>query len=187
MKSRKILIIDADVMQMASDIASYPANMKCVRFLENVREICHRIFISEKLRVQYDNHKTRFSSKWQVEMISKRKNLNEDNKPIIDIDELRKELLSLEIFTEEEKDKIEKDILLLGCALSTDKIIISNDDNILRKLVRACKESNYIASKIGKIHWINPTQESESSLKKWLKLGAKPDDSKMLINIKLYN
>jgi hypothetical protein len=78
--------------------------------------------------------------------------------------------------TDNQREEMTKDILLLEAAIATDQRIVSLDENTARKyFTDAAKE----IVKLRQLVWVNPSKEKENPIE-WLQNGASTDPERML-------
>ena len=144
----KRLVIDACVARSAGE-REHPTSEACRTYLKEILAICHKIVMTQEIRAEWEKHQSRFSKKWLVQMIAKKKfvpiqvNLETD---LWDQAEL--------IESEKHRAAILKDLHLIEAAIATDKIIISTDDRFYQLV------DNFLqAPKIKELIWKNPCKD----------------------------
>jgi hypothetical protein len=88
------------------------------------------------------------------------------------------EILS-ENLTEKKRLEVKKDIHLIEAALSTDKIVVSLDDNTARRFFTLAAQGVEELSELKAIAWVNPDKPEETPIA-WLKGGANPEPERLL-------
>jgi hypothetical protein len=135
------LVVDASVMRAAGETV-HPTSSSCRNTLKAVIEICHHVLISEPIEAEWDKHESRFSRKWKIAMMNKRKvgRTSSSLAPII-----------LKKAKETDRKIIEKDRHLLDAAYAHGRIIITLDNKIQKALQRTGNEKM-----LQEIRWLNP-------------------------------
>ncbi|NQS98033.1 MAG: hypothetical protein HQ591_06235 [candidate division Zixibacteria bacterium] len=182
MIEKRRIVVDADVLMMASDMSPAINCVNCVRFLRKILDICHMIVAGGKISQEYLDHNTVYSRIWLSDMASQEKVKNYAFST--SLENMSNEIKSLDIFSPEEIPNIEKDLHLIQAALSTDGIVVSVDGKARRKFAIVSRSEFTLAAEIGDIVWINPTNEGEN-LMQWLESGAPKDNARMLKNYPL--
>jgi len=59
----KRLVIDTSIMQSAGNAAD-PTSENCREFLIRVREICHRLVLTDDIMNEWKRHRSNFSREW---------------------------------------------------------------------------------------------------------------------------
>jgi len=120
--------------------------------------------MTPEIAEEWDKHQNKFALSWRTNM-KRHGKLSEPR--YTQKDELRE---NIEKFakTEQEREKMLKDVHLLEAALATDKIVISLDDEARRLYSKISAD----VDEIREITWRNPTDKDIIS---WLKRGATPD------------
>jgi len=150
------LVIDTDIIQSAGG-RSEKRSKACSQALETVYDVCHSIVLSKELMGEYTRHRTRWSSKWLHKIFGAKKY----EKVSIEDHPLRQQILRIP------NQAIQKDVSLVLCAVSTDSIVLSCDENARRSFAEASMQ----IPDIGRIHWANP-ERPEEDVCEWLKTGA---------------
>lgn len=172
-KISKRLVIDASVARSCGPPdATYPTSVNCRDFLQAVLTICHRIVMTPDIREEWDKHQSRFAKAWLRSMVA-RKKLEVCN---ISFDESLWNHIEATAQTDKNREAMVKDLRLLEAAISTDKIVISLDENTARKLFR---KAALTVDSLKSVVWVNPDKAEETPLE-WLKDGAPPDPERML-------
>lgn len=189
-KNSKLLVIDASVLKASGDEnATYPTSKHCHQFLQNVLEICHRAVLTRDLETEWNNHKSRFGQAWRGKM--ERRGKLVCIKSLEDAD-LRTKIYMTDIFlanymaeilaeklTEKNRLEVKKDIHLIEAALTTDKIVISLDDNTARRFFTLAAQGVEELKELKAIAWVNPNKPDERPIE-WLKNGANAEPERML-------
>jgi hypothetical protein len=167
MKTKR-LVIDSDVAQSAGTKED-PISQSCREVLEAVRDICHKVVLTEDIFAEWKRHRSNFTATWLRSMRARRKQIVLKDVTNADL-RARIDALSLD---EQTLDIMKKDVHLVEAALETDHIIISRDETA-RELFREASEG---IGALKRIVWINPTHEDEH-VKDWLGKGAKLERSR---------
>jgi hypothetical protein len=137
------LVVDASVMRAAGG-TDHPTSSSCRNTLKAIIEICHHVLISKPIEAEWDKHASRFSRKWKITMMNKRK-----------VDKVSSSLAPIILKKAIETDRviIRKDRHLLDTAYAHDRIIITTDNKIQEALQRTGNEKM-----LQEIRWLNPCQ-----------------------------
>jgi hypothetical protein len=146
------LVIDASV-GAAAGRTDFPTSRRSRAFLAEVLKISHQVVMTRELAREWDDHETRFSARWRVDMRSRRKVIDLEN---VENEEVRRQVRS--------SPAVLKDLHLVEAALATDHIVVSLDERAHRDLaVEATKD----------VVWVNAAQKGGHAIY-WLRNGA-PD------------
>jgi len=163
-RNTKSIVIDACIAHSAGGRNS-PVSYECSEFLRRIFKICHTFAISDKLKEEWEKHRTPYALRWYNSMHSKDK--------IEEIGDIKNNVLRDKIInsglTNDELKTVLKDIHILEAALETDKIVISTDDRV-RNLLKGISAS---IIELRDIIWVNPKHDLNFLLY-WLKKGANP-------------
>lgn len=192
----KRLVIDASIARSAGGPLSFTASLhplpddpdpgqyrsrQCRRILLAVLQICHRLVLTEDLREEWEEHRSRFSRRWLTRMVAKDK----VKTPAVTTDHELQQAINdfargvsddFEVITSY-RQAMQKDRLLLEAALASDELILSLNEKDRRRFAEACDEIQSIQT----IVWSNPAGEDENSLD-WIKQGASPEPHLRLKN-----
>ena len=172
-RNSKQLVVDADVAQASgSENATASRAIHCRDFLINIRSICHRVVMTERINSEWKNHHSRFARRWLVSMKARRKIVKIDPSK----DTTLREIIKNTTHDENKIDVLLKDIHLLEAAMKTDNIIISLDETV-RKLFANVAQS---VGEIRDIIWVNPERTEEEIPIKWLEDGSPPESYRKL-------
>ena len=186
-KQSKSLVVDASVARAAGDPPNNPCSEICRDCLVQIRDSKHNICMTPEIQREWDDHASRFSRRWQANMIARKQWLYQD---LSTDDSLRKiiehsvskfytDLADEAIFNI--KNKIFKDCCLIEAALASDKTVLSLDDKTARKYFsQAAKQVNEIKG----IVWVNPNKPKENAIN-WLSLGTPAESLRFLENYQL--
>ncbi len=171
MRSKRIVIDTSIASASGPPNSKKPISSHCRDFLIAVIEICHKVVFTTGILNEWDEHQSRFAKSWLVKMKSRNK--------LIKLEETSIKKLSRKsrryIASSDCSEAIEKDILLIEAARSSDMIIASGDDNMRRIL----KENKEKIPELSRIIWINPCIDEENVIQ-WLKDGAKIERERYL-------
>lgn len=171
-KTSKVIVIDTDIARAAGgEGASHPVPKNCRDFLLTFLNSQHYIASSPMLKEEWQKHASNFTRKWLATMVAKRRFKYIVYEPTT---ALEQRIIS-NLATESIAKAVSKDFHLLEAALSSDKIIVSKDENMRHIL---CNCSQFV-SELRDIVWVNPTNESETP-QTWLENGAPADKDRLL-------
>ncbi len=174
-KESKTLIIDASVARAAGTMAigqySPETKKKCRAFLDNVYEICHKIGWNEAIKNEWKKHETESSLLWlanmqgrgKLKVITSRKNMA-----------FRKKVAMANLGNQVQ-GAVEKDIILIEAAWSSDKTIVSLDDKAKNHFASFCAQEKELSD----ICWVNPSNIKEKPIE-WLENGALKEKERLL-------
>lgn len=152
-KSSRVLVIDACVARAAGE-TEHPVSSACRACLVAVKDICHRVALSEELRQEWNEHQSRFTRKWQVSMATRHKPLQ-----IVKTAELQLDYSGL---SPSERQAVAKDQHLLEAALAADRVIVTIDDALRDALGRMPKKLRRLKT----ICWIHPVDDGVGALER---------------------
>lgn len=146
-------MIDASVLRAsgATD-ATHPTATQCRDFLIAVLEICHRVILSDTLRVEWKNHASKFAHTWWTSMEARRKVRRVDD----DINEEIRRSLQKAKLTDKQRVAVEKDLHLIEDALRGDAIVVGTDVRLTEYVAKASQQ----VRKLKSIRFIDPRQRS---------------------------
>jgi hypothetical protein len=164
-KDSKLLVIDTNVMRASGMPDAINDRAKMSRdILSTVREICHRIVLTDKIKDEWRKHGSRFFRQWLVSMYAKRKVVRvQDPSEKWWCDQLEKCTTKTPVL-----EAMKKDLCLVITALESDNIIISFDETARKQFIDAAKKIR----KLKEIVWINPEIFQETI--DWLEQGCQP-------------
>lgn len=150
-KVSRLLVVDASVMRAAGK-TKHPVSSACRKALNAILEICHRVLVSLPIETEWDKHASRFSRKWKIAMMNKRKTYRDrsSSAPIL-----------LKGVPGTDRTIIVKDRHLLDAAYAHDRVIITTDDKVQKALQRTGNEKM-----LREIRWLNPCQDGIDCLYK---------------------
>lgn len=150
-KTSRLLVIDASVVRSAGE-TEHPVSSACRECLLAIRSICHRVALTEEMRVEWDRHMSRFARKWQRSMAARRK-----PRQIVNPAEIR---LDIEGLSVTDQWAVQKDRCLLEAAFSADRVIVTRDDAFRQALARIPQKERWLET----ITWINPVSDGVAAL-----------------------
>jgi len=167
----KRLVIDASVAQSCGGPDSvHPTAARCRDFLLAVLQVCHRVVMPKALRDQWRDHRSWYSSTWLTSMFARKKVQLECEDPPNSLEApLRGAGLNDEQLTHALGDRH-----LVEAALSSDRIVVSRDNNARA----AFRQAAGSVAEIRNITWVNPEEESDP--RKWLEAGGPADSHRLL-------
>ena len=183
-KQSKSLVVDASVARAAGDPPNNPRSEICRDCLVQIRDSKHNICMTPEIQKEWDDHASRFSRKWQANMIAKKQWLYQDLSANGSLRKIIEE--SVLIFYDDLEDvaifniknAIFKDCCLIEAALANDKTVVSLDDKTARiYFSQAAKQ----IKEIQEIVWVNPAKNEENVIE-WLINGATAETQRFLVN-----
>ncbi len=174
-KESKTLIIDASVARAAGTLPIGPdtpeTKKRCRDFLKNVYEICHKIGWTEAIKNEWKKHETESSLLWltnmqdrgKLKVITSRKN------------KAFRKKVAMANLGKQVQVAVEKDIILIEAAWSSDKTIVSLDDKAKNNFASFCAQEKELLD----ICWVNPSDETEKPIE-WLENGALKEKERLL-------
>lgn len=163
------VIIDADIMHSASGRENDLA-IRCREILDEVLNSEHELVRTPSMKVEWDNHATRYSLNWLRLMQSRRR--------LLDIEEVETGLAgavtNLTILPAEKQIML-KDCHLLEAALASGERIISKDEAAYFHFYHA----SGTISQLRKIMWASPMRPKDTCAE-WLAAGAKPETKRKI-------
>lgn len=155
------LVVDASVAR-ASGASENLYSINCRKILDNICDICHSVIISGKIKEEWDNHRSPFSTWWLGKMIAL-----EDK--VVQWEELIDKLLRKKVESNVGNaiNVVLKDIHLVEAAFYHDMVIISLDNRTRKHLCKVVKKIPDLKS----IIWINPDRDNIDQVIEWLKNG----------------
>ena len=171
-KTSRRLVVDASVVRAAGgEEATHPTSKDCRDFLKAVLDICHRIVITPDIEEEWKKHLSNYSRTWLTTMTSRKKVVK-----LGDVwNQKLREMVEEQAESKRERTEMLKDSLLVEAALTTDKAIVSCDDNARRFFNRLAG----IMNELKRVVWVNPSREDEYVIE-WLEKGAKFEKSRSL-------
>lgn len=152
-KFSRLLVIDASVARSAGE-TEHPVSCSCRNALLSIREICHRVIMTQPIQDEWDHHRSRFTQKWFRSMVA-RKKIQRSLGTRIDITDRILGGLSVN-----EQENLRKDLCLIEAACGGDGIIVTRDDTIIA-IWQKCQERFGLPKAI---RWINPVTDDRQIL-----------------------
>lgn len=150
-KMSRLLVIDASVAR-ASGEKAHPVSLSCLKYLKAVLEICHKVAFCGAISDEWKRHSSDFAKKWRATMTAKKKVVNHIQPTSAG--------LNLEEFQPRHRQAIEKDLVLIETALSTDKVIVTLDA-ALKKALGSSPEGKRL---LNRIIWHHPVEDGTGKL-----------------------
>jgi hypothetical protein len=146
-KHSRLLVVDASVACSAGE-TEHPVSSCCRNALLSIRDICHRVIMTEPIRSEWDRHKSRFTRKWFMSMVAKK--IQRSMGMRVDLAER-----ALTGLSATEQESLEKDLCLIEAACDGDGIVVTRDDEVV-KIWQKCQGQFHLAKPIT---WINPVTD----------------------------
>ena len=154
-KTGRLVIIDACVAQRSR---------VCRALFEAVKDICHRMAMTEPLRDEWIRHETQDTARWRSWM--RRKDKLQPVCPARDEDLC--EAVEDTGLSRKQREAMRKDMHLVEAALECGGPVISVDDRARRLFATAAET----VPALRPIVWVNPERMGEAALRAWLEQGA---------------
>lgn len=140
-----LLVVDANILHSAG--YSEGESRKTREMLEEIRNVCHRVLLSEEARSEWDRHTSWFSQTWRTSMTSRGKI------KLVTLQLARHEAALDNCGLESEQlSKRKEDLHLVVAALEHgDSIVISND----RRAANGFRDLSRILEEYGAVSWWN--------------------------------
>lgn len=167
------IVVDASVARAAGGpAADDPISILCRDALMAMRDVAHRVVMSQPIRAEWNRHRSRFAFTWLTEMQSRRRVL-QLNDPVNN--ELHAQIK--QAVAPNAVARVMKDVPLVEAALASDRRILSLNENERKHFQAAARHSNPAARIVSleDILWVNPGLEEEKA-PHWL-LADAPDES----------
>jgi hypothetical protein len=168
-KSKKILVIDTDILRSAG-IGDNPDASLCFKCLQFTLSISHRVAVSTELLEEWEKHESHLAHEWRTDMKIRDKLLSAK----IPIDNLQEIIYQLDQFTSTQHEAMKKDLHLIRIALLADKIIISKDSAARKLFNQAAAHIDELRA----ITWVDLLKDKTAI--EWLKRGAPPEKKRRL-------
>jgi hypothetical protein len=151
----RLLVVDASVAQSAGETEN-PVSSCCRNALVSIRDICHRVIMTEAIQEEWHHHTSGFARKWLVSMYAKKKVHKCDAAQLSHVEETCNGLSATE------QDGLRKDLCLLEAACAGDGIIVTRDD-VIQEIWHKCSDQLAVPKPI---HWINPVTDGVEALQR---------------------
>lgn len=168
------LVVDACVARSCGDqtATKFPAP-ECRDFLLSMQNHKHKVVMTKDIRAEWSKHQSRFATQWLSQMVGK-KLLHAIT--ISEIDQEIWKLIEEMAKTDNQREAMVKDILLLEAALATEQRIVSLDENTARKYFTEAAQQ---IKQLRQLVWVNPGKPEEEAIA-WLQDGAPAEEERML-------
>jgi hypothetical protein len=158
------LVVDASIARAAgSEGAAHPTAHRCRACLLTIRDVCHRLVMTEAIREEWDEHQSRFARRWLRSMFARRKvdrlNVAEDS--------VFRERVTRAAPDDAVAAIMVKDCHLIEGARAADRSILALDDTVRDHFRRAATEVRDLRA----VSWVNPCSAEEEAIR-WLEEGA---------------
>lgn len=167
----KAIVVDASIARSAG-LTENPVSMQCRQVLQTMLDYCHRVVLSDDVSQEWRTHASRFTRVWLSSMKAKKKLV------LVSQSDAYVELCArIEACFDRAKqqENIFKDFHLVVAALESDKIVITEDEQ-LRKLLHAAAAQ---VEELRSLTFANPTV-SEEGIVAWLNRGAPAEKKRCL-------
>jgi len=144
------LVLDASVI-CSSGNTEHPTSKASREALDAILLICHHVVITKDIREEWKRHRSGYSQTWHVAMESKNKVHNLD---AVDTVELLNAMAESSMGPSDHK-RVEKDAHIINAALSSDKVIVTYDN----QLKKTMEKYGPLASISARIIWVNPVKD----------------------------
>ncbi|MDR1291078.1 MAG: hypothetical protein LBK06_07755 [Planctomycetaceae bacterium] len=167
MRKINALVVDACIARATSEKPVTLRAFTCTSFLNLMMRDKHYFAVfSEQLQTEWLKHKSHHATKWLSTMIA-RKRIRYVS---VTRAELREKVIATSQ-TDKEKEAMTKDFHLIEAALSSDKAIVSCDENVHQLFQSAAQN----VGEIRIILWYNPEANDQ-----WLENGAPVEKERQL-------
>jgi len=147
-KRSRLLVVDASVAFSASE-AEHPVSRSCREALVSIRDICHRVIMTEAIIEQWHCHARYFATKWLAGMVARKKVHWCKGAQLKRLDEACKKLSA------SEQESLREDLCLIEGACAGDWIVVTEDKRIVT-IWQKCQDEFRLAEPI---MWINPVTD----------------------------
>jgi hypothetical protein len=165
------LVVDADVLQSASEKSGDAKAVACRKALEAIRQVRHFVVQTPRLEEEWDNHASEYSLDWLVQMESRRRVVHAAQEPETGLQGALQKL----VVTPEVLAIMVKDCHLLEAALAADRVVISKDEKAYAHFYRASDSIRQIRP----VMWASPMRVADECAT-WLLAGAKPETKRQI-------
>ncbi|WLH68817.1 hypothetical protein [Pseudomonas sp. FP2309] len=146
-------VVDADVAR-AAGLSEHPVSKGARSVLQAILNSDARAVFCPKLKEEWKQHKSIFSTRWQSSMTAKKKIDH-----IISTSNIS-EFIEISQVTDAQKAIAQKDAHVVDAALSIKSIIASND-NAARAVFKILGQ---FSGSVGELIWVSPTTECDRLL-----------------------
>lgn len=144
-KQSRLLVVDASVAHSAGE-TEHPVSSACRKTLDGILRICHRVIMTEAIRLEWKKHQSRFTRIWYRSMIARKKVQWTVGTRLEPAEE------ALNLLSAAEQEGLRKDLCLIEAACDGDGIVVTRDDGIV-KIWQKCQDRFGLGRSI---RWINP-------------------------------
>jgi len=144
-KYSRLLVVDASVAFSASE-TEHPVSRSCREALVSIRDICHRVIMTEAIQEQWHCHAKYFASKWLAGMYARKKVHRCEGVQLKRLGEAYKRLSA------SEQESLREDLCLIEGACAGDWIVVTEDKRIVA-IWQKCQGQFHLPKPIV---WINP-------------------------------
>jgi hypothetical protein len=144
-KHSRLVVVDASVARSAGE-TEHPMSSSCRETLDSILKICHRVIMTEAIRLEWKRHQSRFTRIWYRSMVA-RKKIRWTTGTRLDPAED-----TLKVLSTSEQENLRKDLCLIEAACDGDGIVVTRDDGIV-KIWQKCQDRFGLPQSI---RWINP-------------------------------
>jgi len=152
-KQSKLLVVDASVAHSAGE-TEHPVSSCCRDALISIRDICHRLIITEAIQEEWHRHMSSFARKWLVSMYAKKKVHKCEAAHLGHVNEACVGLSGVE------QDGLRKDLFLIEAACVGDGIVVTRDE-VVQTIWDKCHDRLHAPKPI---RWINPVTDGVRAL-----------------------
>lgn len=172
---QRTLVIDTSIARSAGTTEN-PISKSCREFLEEIVRVGHYISVNKELVQEWQKHRSNFSLQW-LSYMQRRGRVK-----FVQCVESKVKVLSecvnaTESITQNQKNAVRKDFLLLHCAWASDELVASMDEKMRELLATLSAE----CPDIGSVVWVNPVRLEDEALV-WVKSGARTEENRKLRN-----
>jgi hypothetical protein len=162
----RVLVIDASIAHAAGDVSMHPTSRSCREFLQAVRDLGHRMAMTDPICEEWNKHQSRFARQWRTSMMARKKVEPVEVPPHLSLERR----IKLTVGGKRAVAIIQKDRRLIEAALATDERVASLDDEVRNCLRHHCSK----LPEVTLICWVNPNIPAEGVVP-WLESGAPAD------------
>ncbi|MBI5489045.1 MAG: hypothetical protein HY905_17050 [Deltaproteobacteria bacterium] len=180
MKASHLFVVDADVLQ-ASGTSERPPAPECLRTLNTILTVCHRVAVSPAIQKQWNEHASQAARRWWRQMLVRRKVVPlaaEDVEKCIAPGGAAAGLqrsIDRHFGEGDERDESLRDVLLVTAAVAAQAAILSND----RKARRRFRTVAQTCAALRTVEWSNPCEDADEVVP-WLERGAPMEKGRQL-------
>jgi ribonuclease D len=166
------LVVDASIARAAgSEGAAHPTAHRCRACLLAIRDVCHRLVMTEAIREEWDEHQSRFTRRWLRSMFARRKVDRLD----LAVDSVFRERVAEAAPDDAVAAIVVKDCHLIEAARAADRSVLALDDTVRDHFRRAASQVRELRD----VSWVNPCSAKEAAIR-WLEEGAPRERKRFL-------